>query len=59
MDTNGTLITYNFKDNYLEGFPFARSTYKDLVGPVGRTIEITEAQGLFGYPVVLKKEVIL
>ena len=59
VDTNGTLITYNFKDNYLEGFPFARSTYKDLVGPVGRTIEITEAQGLFGYPVVLKKEVIL
>jgi len=59
VDTNGTLITYNFKDNYLEGFPFARSTYKDHVGPVGRKIEITEAQRLFAYPVVLKKEVIL
>lgn len=58
VDTSGTLITYNFKDKYIEGFPFARSTYKELVGPVGRKLEVTEAPGLFGFPVILKKEVV-
>lgn len=59
VDNSGTLITYNFKDGYLNDFPFARSTYKDVVGPVGRKIKVKEAPGLLGYGVILNKEAVL
>ena len=52
----GTLITYVFGDDFLAEYPFARSTYKDWNATVGSHVRVSLADGLFGFPVVLRKE---
>jgi hypothetical protein len=51
-----TVLIYHFKDNYLEDHVHARSTYRDWVGIVGYRVRISEATGLFGWDVILRKE---
>lgn len=51
-----TVLTYHFADGYLEEFPFARATYNDWYPIVGNAVRITEAEGAFGVPVVLRKQ---
>jgi hypothetical protein len=58
-DAGRTMITYHFVDGHLEEFPLARAVYRDLGDLVGSTIRITEAEGLFGVPVVLRKEAVV
>jgi hypothetical protein len=52
---NGILF-YQFQDDHLDGFKFARALHRDQYPIVGDRVRITEADGLFGMPVVLRKE---
>ncbi len=56
VDADRTVITYHFVDGYLDGYWWARSTYRDWFPIIGNGVRITEAEGLFGVPVVLEKE---
>jgi len=58
-DAGRTMITYHFVDGHLEEFPFARAVYRDLGDVVGSTIRVTEAEGLLGVRVVLRKEAVV
>lgn len=56
VDGGRTVLIYHFKDHYLEDFPHARSTYRDWIDITGYRVRITEATGLFGWGVILRKE---
>lgn len=56
VEAGRTLVVYHFKDHYLEEHVNARSTYQDWYDIVGHRVRITEANGLFGWTVVLRKE---
>ena len=51
-----TTLTYEFVDGHLAEFPFARTTYRDWFPITGNAVRITEADGLFGVAVVVRKE---
>ena len=51
-----TVLIYHFTDHYLEDHVHARSTYRDWVDITGYRVRISEATGLFGWGVVLRKE---
>lgn len=50
------IVIYHFKDHYLEDHMHARSTYRDWNAFVGYRVRVSEAVGLFGWTVVLRKE---
>lgn len=56
VEVGRTVITYTFSDGYLEDHKFARSVYRDWYATGGDRVRITEADGLFGVRVVLRKE---
>lgn len=56
VESNGTVITYEFRDGYLTDHWMARSTYADWYPIIGNAVEFTTAPGLFGIGVVLRKE---
>ena len=56
VEVGNTVVTYAFSDGYLEEHEFARSVYKDWYATAGDFVRITEANGLFGVKVVLRKE---
>ncbi len=57
VDLGRTMVTYHFQDGHLDGFPMARMVYRDPGDVVGSRIRYTQAEGLFGVPVVVDKEV--
>jgi len=59
VDAGRTMITYHFVDGHMEEFPLARAVYRDPGDVVGSTIRSTQAKGLFGVPVVLRKEAVV
>lgn len=52
-----TALTYTLQDGHLDAFPLARSVYWEPGDPIGSTLTFSEATGLFGVPVVLRKEI--
>lgn len=56
VEQAGSFVHYEFKDDHLQAFPFARAVYRDQYPIVGNGMRITEAAGLFGVPVVVKRE---
>lgn len=52
----GGVLYYQFKDDFLDDFPLARSSYRDWHPIVGNAVHVTMADGLFGVPVVVRKE---
>lgn len=56
VEAGRTMLTYHFTDGYLEDLPFARATYNDWYPIVGNAVRITEAKGILGVPVLLRKE---
>jgi hypothetical protein len=59
VEASRTLIVYHFADGYLADYPLARSIYRDAGDLIGNHVRITRADGLFGMPVVLRKEPVL
>jgi hypothetical protein len=59
VDAGSTMLTYHFANGHLKEYPFARSVYRDPGDVVGSTIRISQADGLFGVPVILRKEPVL
>ena len=51
-----SVVTYHFQDGHLDAYWTARSTYRDWFPIIGNAVRITEAEGLLGIPVVVKKE---
>lgn len=56
-ETGRTVLIYTFKDAHLDEFPRARSVYRDPGDPIGSRLTFSQATGLFGVPVVLRKEI--
>ena len=56
VEVGSTVVTYTFSDGYLEEHKFARGVYRDWYATAGNYVRITEARGLFGVKVVLRKE---
>jgi hypothetical protein len=56
VESSATVWTYEFRDGYLEGFPLARAVYRDWYPIVGDHVRVTESVGLFGVPIVLRKD---
>lgn len=56
VDAGPTMLTYRFADDFLADFPLARAVYRDPEDKVGMRVRVTVADGLFGVPVVLRKE---
>lgn len=52
----GTLLTYTFRDDFLNDYSLARATYRDWYPIVGNAVEVSLATGLLGVPVVVRKE---
>jgi len=52
---NGVLF-YEFRDDLLAAYPFARASHRDSYAIVGDRIHVSLADGLFGIPVVVRKE---
>ena len=52
---NGVLF-YQFRDDFLAEHPFARASHRDSYPIVGDRIHVSLADGLFGIPVVVRKE---
>lgn len=59
VEQAGSFVHYEFKDDHLQAFPFARAVYRDQYPIIGNGMRITEAEGLFGVPVVVKREPIV
>ncbi len=59
VQSQGSFVYYEFKDHHLEPFPFARAVYKDQYPIIGNGMRISEAEGLFGAPVIVKREPIV
>lgn len=58
VDSGRTVLTYHFVDDHLKEFPLARSVYRNPGDVVGRTIRTAQADGLFGVPVLVRKEAV-
>lgn len=56
-EVGGTVLVYTFQDGHLDAFPRARSVYRDPGAAIGSTLTFSQATGLFGVPVVLRKQV--
>jgi hypothetical protein len=52
----GGVLYYRFKDGFLEEHTLARSIYRDWHPIVGNAVHVSTADGLFGVPVVVRKE---
>lgn len=52
-----TQLIYTFQDGHLDAYPRARSVYWDPGDPIGTKIIFSEAVGLVGVPVILRKEI--
>ncbi len=56
VEASGTTLYYRFTDDFLADHPFARATYRDWYPIVGDRVRVDLADGLFGVPVVVRKE---
>ena len=55
-EMGNTMLTYDFTDGYLDAFRFARTTYRDWFPITGNAVRVTEAEGVLGVGVVVRKE---
>ncbi len=54
-----TRYVYYFADGHLDAFLLPRARFRDPQDAVGHTIRITQADGLFGVPVIVDWEAVL
>ncbi len=59
VESHGGFVYYEFRDDHLLAFPFARAVIKDQYPIIGNGMLISEAEGLFGVPVVVRREPIV
>lgn len=49
-------LTYTFRDDFLQEYPWARRSHRDAYPIVGDRVHVSIAEGLLGVPVVVRKE---